>query len=66
VVPLAEFDASALAADTWHESILTWTNTGDDAEEIELRFLAQAASGSAWSDFEFAFDRLPGGSHSAY
>lgn len=57
------FDASALAADTWHEDVLVWTNTATYPQQILLRFLATAASGYAYSDFEWAFDRTPRGRH---
>lgn len=43
----------------WHEYTTAWTNSASYPVTIYLRFLATAASGNGYSDFQWAFDRTP-------
>lgn len=43
----------------WHEYVTSWTNSATYPVTIYLRFLATAASGNGYSDFQWAFDRTP-------
>lgn len=43
----------------WHEYVTSWKNTANYPVEIYARFLAYKASGNAYSDCQWSFDRRP-------
>lgn len=54
-----EWEQTMTADGSWYEYKTAWTNTATYPVTIYLRFLATAASGNAYCDFQWAFDRSP-------